>query len=750
MNNRRSLDLIAIVALTVLWGVFFWRMLTPREVDQVSFAKGDFSGQYFAFAVYHYDRLASGEIPLWNPYNNSGFPFIGDTQSAVYYFPKWLTVLAGKLTDGWSYHLYELETMFHILVFTYAMYAFMRRLTKDHSASHLASFISTIAAGYGGYLTGYPTLQVQVLESGVWLPLCALGILEATRTSQLKPLGVVLAGFALGNSWLSGHPQTCWFLTYFCVAWLAYRGYEQGIAWRNIALGVVLMGVVTFGTTAVTFLPGLEYSLLSTRADLNFEGKGNGFPYQDLIQLVLPTLVSLFSPLYVGISTLGLVYVAIRHWQRQHTRFWLAILVIGILFSFGANSALYHALYQFLPGLSAFRGQERVAFLISIAVSVLAGYGVLAVYDARYLLKTPSRVLFAITGVLALVFGVAWMIDTARFGNVASVAWFSFLLAVLLVAWVEGASTVTNSIWMMGLAGILIFDLFSIFMFAPSNYALNPPDQQVSMTMPDKFNIVKDDLNAGNLFRVDGYRGLTDNYGTVYDIYDMRGISPLFLASANQIIYRNYVSNSMAWEVFGVKYIFSELEKFNSIESDVIATGEDDHGAYFLHQVRDPRPFALLMYQVVTANSDGEAVHLLSDSNFDRRNNIILNVPSPLELPTSAPDGGTATITQYQPETIKISVDAPTNAILSLSHIHYPGWYATIDGENTPILRAYGALSAIAVPQGTHEVVLRYDPMSFKLGFVISLVTWLGLGGWLLWGVWQSRNTSTSPVGQKA
>ena len=28
-----------------------------------------------------------GEIPLWNPYNNGGLPFIADTQAAVFYPP---------------------------------------------------------------------------------------------------------------------------------------------------------------------------------------------------------------------------------------------------------------------------------------------------------------------------------------------------------------------------------------------------------------------------------------------------------------------------------------------------------------------------------------------------------------------------------------------------------------------------------------------------------------------------------------
>ena len=39
-------------------------MLTPVEADQASFTNGDFSGQFFAFSGYQYQRFAAGEVPL--------------------------------------------------------------------------------------------------------------------------------------------------------------------------------------------------------------------------------------------------------------------------------------------------------------------------------------------------------------------------------------------------------------------------------------------------------------------------------------------------------------------------------------------------------------------------------------------------------------------------------------------------------------------------------------------------------------
>ena len=80
----------------------------------------------------------SGEVPLWNPYNNGGLPFIADTQAAVFYPPRLLTIGLSSLAGGWTYHALELEMTFHVLAFTLMMYAFVRRLTGQRLSARCA------------------------------------------------------------------------------------------------------------------------------------------------------------------------------------------------------------------------------------------------------------------------------------------------------------------------------------------------------------------------------------------------------------------------------------------------------------------------------------------------------------------------------------------------------------------------------------------------------------------------------------
>src|SRR4051794_36158991 len=97
-GRRISVDLLSAFLLIVLCWLFYWRLLTPNTLNQQSLVEGDFSGQFVAFAQYQAIRLGQGEIPLWNPYNNGGHPFLADTQAAVFYPPRLLTIAALNVT----------------------------------------------------------------------------------------------------------------------------------------------------------------------------------------------------------------------------------------------------------------------------------------------------------------------------------------------------------------------------------------------------------------------------------------------------------------------------------------------------------------------------------------------------------------------------------------------------------------------------------------------------------------------------
>jgi hypothetical protein len=734
--RRVPADAWMIVLHLLLWLMFFWRLFTPFVEDQASFKQGDFSGQFVAFGAYQYERLTAGEIPLWNPYNNGGMPFIADTQAAVFYPPRWLTIVTAYHTGGWSYAALQTEAALHVLLYALLMYAFVRRLTWGHSGSLYAALVASIVAAYGGFIGGYPPLQLALLESGIWLPLMALGILEATRQARLAWGWLAVAGLALGLAWMAGHPQTAWFLTYLGAAWYAYRAYIQKIAWRQAVLGFVLFGVIAIGITAVTLLPGVEYLRLTARAEMGYDAKRNGFPLQDVWQMLFPGTVSLFSPLYMGIPALLFAYTAIR--QRVETAiFWAGVALVALLHSFGGNMGLFPALYNILPGLRFFRGQERAAVLVSNSLAILAGLGaarLATLFDeTRAITKNAAAAIGLLTGGIALLAFLAWQFQIGeQSAKLASIALLSAASAGGM--WLLMKGRADKRFIFAGVVSLIVLELFSVTRDTPSNYDPVPAVQQIP-ALSAAVEIVMADNSSP--YRVDGFRGLEANYGTLYQVADIRGISPLFFTPARDLIYRDYIHNPLAWELFAVKYVFSERDSFR-VPSEIIAEGTDSQGVYKLHRLTDPRPFALLMYKADVVDSDAFANALLNDSHYDPRTSIIVQGEPDSPLPDE-PGQGTATVTNYQPESFTIDVTTNENAILSLAQIYYPGWRATLDDVPVPLLRAYGSLTAIAVPEGDHTIRLVYDPTSYKIGFVMSAITWGILALWSILTVIRKR-----------
>ena len=715
VSLSRNMDAQAVAALALIWLLFFWRLFTPVAADQASLAEGDFSGQFVAFAGYQYQRMSQGEIPLWNPYNNAGLPFVGDTQAAVFYPPRWLSMGLSKLGGGYSYNTLQMEMAAHVLLGTLLMYLFMRRISLGDARSPLAAFCSAVIVGYGGYTSGYPLLQLAVLESAIWLPLAALGILEATRGRSLNIYGIALASLGLALSWLGGHSQTSFFISYVAAGYLAFRCLRLQNRWRSLTLGMVLFAALTLGLYAVSLLPGLEYLLLTTRETMGFAAKGNGFPIRDIAQFVLPGAVSQWSPLFVGLPALFFVAVAGSSGWRE-SRFWLLVACIALVHSLGENSAFYSLTYNIVPGLRFFRGQERAAMVVAHSLAILAGLGVVraASWQNQHYRQLALRywgVLAGLLAALALGLFLAWQVAGGAWSEIANIAIRSATVALaayaILRRWLAQPSRIAPQ---LALACLIVFELFSVNMDHAAVFVSTPHDEALSMSPPPLVaQVLADDSQQP--FRVDGYRGLRDNYGSLHGLMDIRGISPLWLKGPELLIYADYADHPLSWELFAVKYVFSGQDSL-SAPSQVIATGRDKWGDVWLHRLDDPRPFVRLYYEADVVNTDQWAVELMGDIRYHERDRIVLQQAPELEL-DGQPSTGSASVRSFAPEEVVIDIDASANAVLSISMPEYPGWQARLDGQPVRIIRAYASLMAVESTGG--QAYARPDFRAYQL-----------------------------------
>ncbi len=93
---------------------------------------------------------------------------------------------------------------------------------------------------------------------------------------------------------------------------------------------------------------------------------------------------------------------------------------------------------------------------------------------------------------------------------------------------------------------------------------------------------------------------------------------------------------------------------------------------------------------------------------------------------------GKVEIKEYFSDRVKIITDSQSGGILTLADNYYPGWEAFIDETKTEIIKANYTLRAVNIPPGNHELIFKYQPVSFRVGLTISVI---GLAGWLLAGL---------------
>ena len=93
-------------------------------------------------------------------------------------------------------------------------------------------------------------------------------------------------------------------------------------------------------------------------------------------------------------------------------------------------------------------------------------------------------------------------------------------------------------------------------------------------------------------------------------------------------------------------------------------------------------------------------------------------------------------LTAYEPNELQYDVKSGKGGAIVFSEIYYPGWTATVDGQDVELGRVDYVLRALRVEPGTHKVVLSFFPRSIDttetiayIGYALLLLT-VGIAVW--------------------
>lgn len=757
----------------------------------------------YAFREFAAASLKAGHgFPLWNPYLFGGLPYVAAMHGDIFY-PTFLLrmIMPTDLAMTWSF-------MIHIFLAGLFTYLFLRAWGVRYVASITGGVAYLMCGPIAAYVS--PGHDGKLYVSAL-LPLTLFLLIRGIRDGTTWVWGVL--AIVIGLAVLSPHPQLLQYMLLTSGAFALYlafaelelpdgsRGHlERSMAVRRLlfALGAVVLGAVI---GAVQFLPVREYVPYSPRAGGRDYEYATSFslPIEEMINFYLPEFSGILNHYwgrngihlhseYLGAATLFLTGLGLTSRRRGFRWFWIAALIVSVLWALGGNTPFYHAVYALVPGSKFFRAPSTMLFMIGFSIAVLAALGMEELeirpvlrYGVGWLIAAAVVALLASIGGftnLAKVIAAPWSggqsDDAIDANNVAVIigAWRAFLVISLafLIVWMLDRRRITTRMAGCALVVLVALDLFSVekqyWMFSPrasvlyrSDPALDyvkaqaEPGRVLAMELADTYGRIDPMLTSDGPM-VDGIRLATGYHGNEIGRYQhLCGGTPDTRCDPRILL------NPSFWRQENVRYFYTNVDTAAVREllaplnlppaQKLIGPVVDAAGIpVYLYRLPGDNPPAWLAPAFVKAPEEQAAAAVL-DPRFDPTRVAILDtnsniaaqqirtLPAALSIPVQ--------VTHYAPGEIQINIASPPppGSGLIVSENYFPGWSATVDGRPAATDRADYNLIGVALPAGAKHVVLHFDDRAYERGKVITLIALFASLALLVIGLFRPRR---SPV----
>jgi hypothetical protein len=755
---------LAVVATLVL---FFCRGLLLTE--DVPFFR-DLITYFYPLRFALHESYMAGKLPLWNRQMAMGFPLLADFQSGAFYPPHLFLAVLPFFT--------AIRALFvaHFLIAGFGAYLVFRRWRYPVYLAISGAVLFTI----GGTTVALTNL-LNHFQTAVWLPWMVLTwerLLEAPCWKRFVASGSISA-----TALLAGSPE----IFALCISLMFLDGVRikasvATLSWLQFVL--LFLGHVLFlaGLVMIQALPTAELVLESRRQQ--------PIPLQEALYWSLKpvNLLNLFfidkvidadaavgmrfffireTPFLVSYYLGAFSLLGIALWfcfsSRWEKTLVLTVISVSLLCAFGSYTPIYPFLYRAWPLLGAVRYPEKFFFFTFVILIYMAMRG------AKGFLHDGGEAEKKAYAVMALVCGT-WLglylyvrFDTLSFvrlvSDVAGAQLASGTTAVAdILANLERQLALSLGLVLLcvlfttkavrrELVGVLLVltvfvdlawankDLLfllnpdfvrrsprildpaakdtSRLFYAPSGRNLHP--SSVSIAGRPTFK----DATALSLQNLLPNTGILDGFDYMQEIDALgRDRYAQFLSFANKL---DFVGQLRLLRLFNVGYLISFRELS---ASGIHFAGRFPQYYSWLYKVDGAVPRAYIVNKATAVANADAVLPLLSDTKFDSAQEVILEAGDPLE--PQRPLQATAKIAHYEDSRVSIAVTSNDDAVLILADSYYPGWRAYVDGSETEILRANYFFRGVRVRPGDHFVEFKYEPQSFTLGLIISLLTFLG------------------------
>ncbi len=690
----------------------------------------DSVAEFYPWRLFYASSLHQGWLPLWNPYQFCGTPFLANSQSAVFYPLNLIFVLLPvKIAFGAS-------VLLHLFLAGGFCYLYLRR-------GHL--HLSRTAALLGAIVWQMSTWQVAWLALPTFLCVSAwlsLALLFVDHVTEKPSAGrTAILGSCLGLMLLAGHLQIALYCFLLTAAYALFRLFSlRGTPLMRPAFGMMLIAVLLMtGLAAVHLLPAVELSRLSHRTG----GVLNWQSYQGYIRLATPAvnLITLALPgffgnptqgTYWGVGTNGgpsaymenacylgilalllVIYGVVATWKSSRTtRFFAVGALVTLLMALG--TPLDALLFFGIPGFGQSGSPGRVLVLWTFCGAILAGIGTerLLAYGLEKALGWAGGILGLLV-IAALGYTLVWVGHNAPSGTLSanlaheSDLWrlpVGILLALAALLYFQHRNG--GKLRGMG-AGLVALAALDLFASGLGYNRTSPPDDVYPVAPAVTF--LQQHAAHDRMMPLNRRWSLYDpppailppNSATVYGVYDTQGYDSLLTGQ-----YMRF-----ATRLDGNSVSAAPPEDGNIVFTDGYQSQEAQEADARYLVSRTPLPHDPNLSLV-----------------FQNETSVIYENHRAQPRARLSAGQGEAKIVSETPTGIVVQTESATpGADLTVADQSYPGWKAWVNGKPAPIQPKPDIFRTVTLPPGSSQVTMRFQPMSFRLGLYFFCLALAGI-----------------------
>lgn len=692
--------------------------------------------------LYLRERLLRGELPRWNPAHGIGRPFLAWVQPAVLDPLNALLLLPAPFGQ-------DLFNAVHHLIAAVGAYLWLRALGRSRPAATLGG----VVFGYGGVFASLGNSLGPYLWGNAFIPWALLLITRAGQEVGARAFAgrSICIGLCAAQALLSGDPMAVWFIA---LAGVAQSVAADSAAGRRRAFAALAVGgAVSALVSAAQLLPAMALGAEYRGAGVD-PAIASGFSLRParLLELVTAApwgrlytrawmvlsrdprrqMEPFVTSLHLGAAALPLAALALTRGARAARTFAL-VAAAGLLLSLGLATPLWRLWYAVVLPARVFRYPEKYLVLMVVGLAPLVALGVeRAAEEGSRALRT-----LAALGLVALVGAALGLASGASDLGSSLLRTAAVLLGAAAVLWRAGRRAWSPDARAWALVALCAADVLvasaPLMRWAdawvyqrPSRLTRRmrrelPGAAPIRVVRPVTLRTLGETYTA-----LDFWDSLPPNWETWQGIVHVAPYEPQRDPQMDELAHALAADPVRFWRLLGARFTVQPTAAIRGMPRAWVL-GSLARYELSLLRLPDAAPRVFLARRAYAARDRAAALARLGDPAFDPARD------ASLEGGTSGEAQGRCELVEDRVESLAVRCDAAQGGWLVVTDAFAPGWRATVGGQTARIVRANGAMRAVAVPAGRSEVRMRYEPFGFRAGCWLSVTSLLACGAALGW-----------------